>query len=292
MCAEWWASFTSGSSLHRSKWEGLFLGGCKWTDITTEREQGYFWKPISSRSGRSCCKFCLRLGCLRLWYQFPRLWTWFLGCDLQSESGISSCWSLDGISLWELIPPKPSWLEGVQGDDWAGDFGAEDEVSLGATCEIHLEWRPACGDGLADQALDKCAEDLASVSGRFWCALGQFTCVYSASVDCRRMTFSWFCLVVFVSILGQLLLLAEFVRGACLCCTEPLGTPVTRLWMCELESMGAVTEPTPLLVGEREKPKWKTLCLWFSCTLSSLSKDPSLISKVRTCSHLGVPGLL
>ena len=23
----------------------------------------------------------------------------------------------DGISLWELIPPEPAWLGGVQGDD-------------------------------------------------------------------------------------------------------------------------------------------------------------------------------
>lgn len=161
----------------------------------------------------------------------------------------------------------------MQGDDWAGHFGAEDEVSLGPICEIHLEWRHACGDGLAVQALDKCAEDLLSVSGRFWCALGQFTCVYYASVNCRRMMFSWFCIVFFISILGRLRSLAEFACGACLCCTEPLGTPGARLWMCELESVGAVTKPMPLLVGELEKPKQKTLCMWFSCTLSSLSQQ-------------------
>lgn len=54
------------------------------------------------------------------------------------------------------------------------------------------------GGDLTVGALDECA-DLASVSGHtagFGVHLGVWDC--SASVDCRRVMFSWFCLVLFV----------------------------------------------------------------------------------------------
>lgn len=53
---------------------------------------------------------------------------------------------------------------------------------------------PSHGGDLTVGALDECA-DLASVSG-FGVHLGVWDC--SASVDCRRVMFSWFCLVLSV----------------------------------------------------------------------------------------------
>lgn len=43
--------------------------------------------------------------------------------------------------------------------------------------------------------------------------------------------------------------------------------------ICESESGGAMTRLTLLLVGELEKAKQKTLCVGFSCTLSSVSQQ-------------------
>lgn len=54
----------------------------------------------------------------------------------------------------------------MQGADGAGDSGAENEVSLGTTCKIHLKRRQAHGPDLRIRALDERVEDSASVGGR------------------------------------------------------------------------------------------------------------------------------
>lgn len=129
-------------------------------------ELGYFWKPISSRSGPAAsfgfswavsgCRISSR-GCEpgSLGVIFSPNLEWAAAGDYRG-----------GISWWEWIPPKPAWLGGIRGADGAGDLGAEDEVSLGTMCKIHLKWRQARGPDLRIWALDEHVEDSASVGGR------------------------------------------------------------------------------------------------------------------------------